>query len=135
MKIISATFAVLFLSQISSSTANRLILSNQKDTGRLGCIKCYEDFAPRIATCVAPGKNTSIELPNNATTEAWCVGTYDNESRGYRTETLYYAYDSSKDFEKFRDKIIVKVNDTGFYRSNGTRKEWELIFPKIWRLP
>lgn len=60
------------------------------------------------------------------------MGTYDQVSHGYRDEKLYFVYDSSRDFEKFKNTIIVKVNDTSFYRSNEEKKVWEEIYLKLW---
>ncbi|KAH9660515.1 Pectin acetylesterase 8 [Citrus sinensis] len=44
---------------------------------------------------------------------------------GYRWSRR--VYDSREDFDKFKDKIIVKINDTSFYRSNEENKAWEEI--------
>lgn len=135
MKILIAAITAVLVQLISSATANTLILSNQKESGRLGCIKCIANLKPRIATCIEPGNEISFKLPANATdsTGTLCVGTYDQVSHGYRDEKLYFVYDSSRDFEKFKNKIVVKVNDTGFHRSNEEKKVWEQIYPKMRR--
>lgn len=127
MKILIATITIFLLSVVSSSMGKTLILSNQKDTGMLGCIRC-----PQTEKCIAPGNDTSIQLPNNATVSTWCVGTY-NRVQGVFGEVFYYVYDSSKDFDKFKNQIIVMVNYTSFYRSSEEeKKHWEEIPAQIW---
>lgn len=131
MKILIASISILLLSLISSSTENTLILSNQKDTGRLGCISCDENNSPRVAAkCVAPGNDTSIELQDDAKVGyTLCVGTYNNVSTSDYDQMTFLVYYSKDDFEKFKNKIFIKVNATSFYRSNEEKKVWERIFP------
>lgn len=126
MKIFIATITIFLPSLISSSRAKALILSNQKDTGQPGCVKC-----PKKIACVHPGNETSIELPNNT---ALCWGSYYSESEYTESDGVYLGYhwsrrvyNSREDFDKFKDKIIVKINDTSFYRSNEENKAWEEI--------
>ena len=69
MKILIATIVIFLLSVISSSTGKTLILSNQKDTGMPACISC-----PQTQKCIAPGNETLIQLPSNATVDTLCVG-------------------------------------------------------------
>ncbi|KAK9175752.1 hypothetical protein WN944_027759 [Citrus x changshan-huyou] len=127
MKILIATIVIFLLSVISSSTGKTLILSNQKDTGMPACISC-----PQTQICIAPGNETSIQLPSNATVDTLCVGRY-NQVQAMFGEVFYFVYESKIDFDKFTNQIIVKVNSTSFYRSNeDEKKDWEEAPAHTW---
>lgn len=130
MKILIATISIFLLSVISSSTGKTLILINQNDRDITGCVECRG-----AKKCIAPGNETaSIQLSNNATEQMVCMGRYDQLSYGggYGPPS-YTVYDSRGDFEKFKNQIIVMVNDTSFYRSNEEdENNWEQIPPHYW---
>ena len=126
MKILIATIVIFLLSVISSSTGKTLTLSNQKDTGMPACISC-----PQTEKCIAPGNETSIQLPSNATVDTLCVGRY-NQLQVMLGEVFYFVYESNIDFDKFKNQIIVKVNSTSFYRSNEDEKHWEEAPAHTW---
>lgn len=66
--------------------------------GKLGCVNCN-----RIAKCIAPGNETSIQLPVNATVARSCLGTYDSvyyDAIDYDYEPKYYiVYFATEDFD------------------------------------
>lgn len=137
MKIFILTIVVvLVLSLSSSTTANTLVLINQANSSKVTCVTCHETLTIRIEACVIPGNETSILLPKSTTSDpnapsALCFGKHDDEFKNDNQQKVgYFIYYSRVDYEKNKNKFVVKVNDTGFYRSNEKQILWQKIVPK-----
>lgn len=129
MKILTATVAIFLLSVIPSSTGKTLILSNQNDTDISACVIWHE-----TENCVAPGNESSIQLSNNATEYTVCWGKYDLPPHPeYSRYPFYYVYNATRDFDKFKNQVIVIINSTAFYRSTEEEKNnWEELPVEYW---